>query len=299
MAVNRRGFLKCSLMLPLGAGIFGIPAESLASSSKPIKYVGVWRGGLGRGYRFNPAADWSSFAAKNKEHVDQGLRLVAISSYYEFDERESKYSGVWRAGQGSDAQLVTPAIDWNTFAAKTEQYRDQGLRLVAISVSNARGNLRYVGVWRGGQGNAVQRVHPGMEWSDFKAQDKKYFDQGLRLGAVGTTYNVEGRTVYAGVWRGGLGTGAQGYWPATNWNDFSAQANEFEDQGLRVTAISMFFKSGEPVYFSVWRSGQGSAAQRISPAVDWSTFAARSKTYYDQGLRLVGIAVSRDQSVGL
>ena len=295
--ITRRRFLKCVLIVSIWLGIFGIPASSIARSAREVMYVGVWRGGLGNvAERVNGAANWSSFVAENEKHIDEGLRLVAIGSYYDFDARESKYCGVWRGGHGKTAQVVGPEKDWNTFAAKNQQFVEQGLRLIAISVSNAGGQLRYVGVWRGGQGNAAQRVHPAMEWSAFTAQDKKYFDQGLRLAAVSTTYNVEGEPVYAGVWRGGLGNTAQRYYPVTDWNTFSARANKLHDQGLRITAISAYYKSGEPKYFGVWRGGQGSASEWVHPAVDGDAFGKLLKKYIDQGLRLVGIAIGRDQS---
>ena len=115
--------------------------------------------------------------------------------------------------------------------------------------------------------------------------------------SVSTTYNVQGKTVYAGVVRGNVGVGAQRVIPATDWNSFATQDKKLFDQGLRLVAISTFFKSGQLKYCGVWRAGQGNGAQWVNQASDWNTFAAKDKQYFDQGLRIVSLSLARDQSV--
>jgi hypothetical protein len=127
--MNRRDFLQCSLMVPLGAGILGTTAKSLASTSRPVKYVSVWRDGLGSGAQWvNPAADWSSFAAEDKKHFDEGLRLVAIS--VSNVAGQLRYVGVWRGDQGNAVQWVLSILSFGSPAfrsGKGDTYREVAL----------------------------------------------------------------------------------------------------------------------------------------------------------------------------
>ena len=301
--MDRRTFLKGSVALPIGMAVAdkalaGLPLIETSPAPKPDLYVGVWRAGQGAGAQWSiPATDWNSFAAKDKGYFDQGLRIVALSSYYDFNQNMSKYTATWRSGVGTGAQWTVPASDWNTFAAKTTEHFNQGLRLVAVSITNRTGQIAYAGTSRAGMGTGAQWVTPAKEWNDFAAQAKTYFDQGLRLVSLSTTYNVQGNTVYSGVWRGGIGGGAQWTIPATDWSSFVAKDKSYFDQGLRLVAVSTFFKSGQPKYTGVWRSGQGTGAQWVNAATDWNSFAAKDKNYFDQGLRLVSLSLVRDQSV--
>jgi hypothetical protein len=72
--MNRREFLKCSLMTSLGAGIFGRPAKSLANPARPVKYVGIWRGGLGSALSL-------SVALRVGAHSRQRTKRVSIKDY--------------------------------------------------------------------------------------------------------------------------------------------------------------------------------------------------------------------------
>lgn len=300
--MDRRTFLRGSLALPVGLALAdkalaGLPLIGTAPAPKPNLYVGVWRAAQGAGAQWSiPAADWDTFAAKDKTYFDQGLRVVAMSSYYDFSQNMSKYTATWRGGVGTGAQWTTPAADWDTFAAKTTQYFNQGLRMVAVSITNRKGQIAYAGTSRAGMGTGAQWVTPAKEWNDFASQAQIYFGQGLRLVSLSTTYNVQGKTVYSGVWRGGVGAGAQWVIPATNWASFVAKDKEYFDHGLRLVAVSTFVKSGQPLYTGVWRAGVGAGAQWVNAAADWDTFAAKDKTYFDQGLRMVSLSLARDQS---
>ena len=300
--MDRRAFLKGSLALPIGLAVSdkvrGLSSIGISPVPKPDLYVGVWHSGVGAGAQWSiPATDWDSFAVKDKQYFDQGLRIVSLSSYYDFGQKMSKYTATWRGGVGTGAQWTNPATDWNAFAAKTQTYFDQGLRLNTISITNKKGQIAYTGTSRGGLGTGAQWIIPAMEWDAFSAQVLSYSNQGLRLVSVSTTYNVQGKTVYAGVVRGNVGVGAQRVIPATDWNSFATQDKKLFDQGLRLVAVSTFFKSGQLKYCGVWRGGQGTGTQWVNVATDWNSFAAKDKQYFEQGLRLVSLSLARDQSV--
>jgi len=299
--MDRRAFLKGSLALPIGLAVSdkvrALSSIGISPVPKPDLYVGVWHSGVGGGAQWSlPATDWDSFAAQDKKYFDQGLRMVTLSSYYDFGQKMSKYTATWRGGVGTGGQWTNPATDWNAFAAKTQTYFDQGLRLNSISITNKKGQIAYTGTSRGGLGTGAQWIIPAMEWPEFSAQVAKYLNQGLRLVSVSTTYDVQGKIVYAGVCRGGVGGGAQVMIPATDWNSFVTKDKQYFDQGLRLVAVSTFFKSGQLKYFGVWRGEQGAGVQWVNAATDWNTFATKDKAYFDQGLRLVSLSLARDQS---
>jgi len=264
--------------------------------AKPDLYVGVFHSGEGSGSQWvNSATTWANFAAKNQSYFQQGLRMVALSSYYDFTLDDSKYVAVWRSGQGAGAQWTIPATDWNSFASWVKQRFNEGQYLVAVTVTNRSGQLAYSGTVRSGSG--AQWVNHGAEWAQFAAINAQYVAQGLRLVAVSTTYNVEGKTIYVGVWRTVQGAGQQKLSEAADWSTFSAQAKTNFTQGMRLAAVAVFFKSGAPKYTGVWRSGMGSGAEWVSKAAEWSAFAATATSYFNQGLRLVAVGLCRDQSV--
>ena len=83
--MDRRAFIKGSLALPIGLAVSGkalsaLPSMTTSPAPKPDLYVGVWHSGVGAGAQWSiPATDWNSFAAKDKQYFDQGLRIVSLS----------------------------------------------------------------------------------------------------------------------------------------------------------------------------------------------------------------------------
>ena len=278
--------LLVSLSLSLPGALYGAKAET---------YVGIWRSGQGSGAQWTqPAQEWSSFAKADKAFFDQGLRLVGVSAFYDWNKKVPKYVGTWRSGLGTGAQWTNPAASWAEFSQKNQGHISNGLRLVSISVFNRSGQPAYVGVWRPGSG--AQKSTQAVEWDAFAKLDKGYFDQGMRLVSISATYNAQGKTVYAAVWRGGQGTGAQWTQPAQEWSSFAKADKAFFDQGLRLATLGVFYRHGKPMYVGTWRSGLGNGAQWINSITSWSSWAAKDKGHFNNGLRLVGIAVAQDAS---
>src|SRR2546425_3104443 len=84
--------------------------RSTSPAPKPDLYVGVWHGGVGAGAQWSiPATDWNSFAAKDKQYFDQGLRIVTLSSNYVIDRNMSKYTATWRGERRTSAQWTDPS----------------------------------------------------------------------------------------------------------------------------------------------------------------------------------------------
>src|SRR5262249_11461496 len=93
--------------------------------------------------------------------------------------------------------------------------------------TDACAQTAYAGVWRPGTG--AQWWRTGMTADELKAQDKTYFDQGLRLEDVDIKNGK-----YAAVWR--PGSGAQWWRAGMTADELKAQDKTYFDQGLRLTA---------------------------------------------------------------
>jgi len=134
----------------------------------------------------------------------------------------------------------------------------------------------YAVVWRPGSG--AQWWRSGMSYDQFKAQDKTYFDQDLRLTSLAIR---EGR--YAALWR--PGTGAQWWKPGMSYAEFKSQDKIYFDQGLRIVALEL---QGAK-YTAVWRPGSG--AQWWKPGMSYAEFKSQDKIYFDQGLRITALEI--------
>jgi hypothetical protein len=134
----------------------------------------------------------------------------------------------------------------------------------------------YLSVWRNGSG--AQWWVTGVGYDDFKAKDKAYFDQGLRLVCL----RVRNGT-FTGIWH--PGSGAQWWVTGYSYDDFKAKDKQYFDQGLRLFDIEV--ENGK--FSAVWRPGSG--AQWWVTGASFDDFKAKDKAYFDQGLRLVCLRV--------
>ena len=97
-----------------------IDVESFVENGKQL-YVGVWRSGNG-GHALYQYSSWDSFRAKRSELTSGGLRLVDYEKF-KTASGQTKYLGVWRAGQYSETFYSN--ISWEDFVTKTFAYEQQ------------------------------------------------------------------------------------------------------------------------------------------------------------------------------
>jgi len=153
----------------------------------------------------------------------------------------------------------------------------------------------YAGVWSAGLGTAAQEVVPARPWTEFAQAAKACRDRGLQLVATGAYYDRRTETsMYAGVWRGGLGGGEEETKPAMAWQQLAAENLAFVGRGFRLVALSLFNRNGQIAYVASWRAVEGDAQQWLFQAQPWDGFAARDRTLVAQGLRLTALAAARD-----
>jgi hypothetical protein len=132
--------------------------------------------------------------------------------------------------------------------------------------------MNYLATWR--PGNGAQWWVTGLGYDDFKAKDKQYFDQGLRL----ITLRIR-NGAYTAVWH--PGSGAQWWAAGLSYDDFKARDKAYFDGGLRLVDIEI--DGGK--FAGVWRPGSG--AQWWVTGISYDDFRAKDKAHFDEGLRLV------------
>ena len=146
-----------------------------------------------------------------------------------------------------------------------------GLVALVLQPAGAAAESGYAAVWRPGSG--AQWWRSGMTADEFKAQDKTYFDQGLRIKSLA----VRGGR-FTAVWQ--PGSGAQWVRWGMTPDEFKAQDQTYFNQGLRITALEI--DGGR--FAAVWRPGSGAQWVRWGMTVD--EFKAQDQTYFNQGLRI-------------
>lgn len=146
----------------------------------------------------------------------------------------------------------------------------------AASSLRGTGPEAYAAVWQPGSG--AQWWRSGMSVDQFKAQDKTYFDQSLRIKSLAIR---NGR--FAAVWRPGSGT--QWWRAGMSVDEFKSQDKTYFDQGLRIVALEL--QGGR--FTAAWRPGGGTQWWRAGMTVD--EFKSQDKTYFDQGLRITALEI--------
>lgn len=136
-------------------------------------------------------------------------------------------------------------------------------------------------VWRPGSG--AQWWRTGMSIHEFKAQDSKYFEMGLRLASIDIFRysDIPQKFSYTAVWR--PGSGAQ-YWQAgMSVAAFkTADAKHFKE-GRRIELFDI--QNGR--VFAVWRAGSG--AQHWATGMSANQMKSEDAKHVKNGLRLVAL----------
>ena len=158
-----------------------------------------------------------------------------------------------------------------------------GLVALVLQPAGAAAESGYAAVWRPGSG--AQWWRSGMTADEFKAQDKTYFDQGLRIKSLA----IRGGR-FTAVWQ--PGSGAQWVRWGMTPDEFKAQDQTYFNQGLRITALEI--EGGR--FAAVWRPGSGAQWVRWGMTVD--EFKAQDQTYFNQGLRIGVLEIDNGRIAG-
>jgi murein DD-endopeptidase MepM/ murein hydrolase activator NlpD len=145
------------------------------------------------------------------------------------------------------------------------------LATTILTTTPAGAQVGYAGAWRPGTG--AQWWRSGMTVDEFKAQDRTYYDQGLRIHSM---HVRNGR--FTVVWRTGSGT--QWWRSGMTLEQFKAQDTTYFRQGLRLTALEI----DDGKFAAVWRPGSG--VQWWRSGMTTAQMEAQDATYFRQGLRI-------------
>jgi hypothetical protein len=124
-----------------------------------------------------------------------------------------------------------------------------------------------------------------MSLDDFKAQDKTYFDRGLRIRAMKVRNGS-----YIAVWQPGSGT--QWWRSGMSSSEMMEQDKAYFGQGLRITSLV----NDHGKYAAVWQPGNG--AQWWGAGLCNADFATEDIAYLKAGLRMDSIEL-QDGAQGL
>jgi hypothetical protein len=191
-------------------------------------------------------------------------------------QADKKFLAVWQPGQGE--------FQWRTgmraadVKAADDQFFKRGLRIAAIDAfkySDFPEKISYTVLWRPGSGGQWWRV--GMDLDEFKAEDKKRFNQGYRLAEL----DVQSGSISA-VWR--PGSGEQHWHVGVSSGTLDNLEESYRKQGLRMV---MMKQHGSHDFAAVWRPGSGE--ERFQYGLSAAAFKDKDAEYFARGLRLVSV----------
>jgi hypothetical protein len=266
------------------------PIVTTPSRIRPTTEIGAQTVGI---QWINAAQPWSQFAQTADTYFNEGLRAVSIATALD-PTGQVLYSAIFHSGQGTDAQWINTAAPWASFAQTVDTYFNQGLRLVSIStVTGSDGQILYTGVFRGGQGDGAQWVSRAEDHIDFFRTVANQESLGLQLIATATAIGSDGNLVYTGLFRNGPGNDGQTHEASLFWSGFADHTDYERSQGFRLIAIaSTLGPDGWVEYDGVYRQSAGT--EWVHAAQPWASFAATDAAYFNQGLRMVALALTTD-----
>ena len=205
-----------------------------------------------------------------------------------------RVAGLWRSGDGS-RQILVSGLPTGAFIAKRNQLAEQGLAISAIAVYPANDEDNYVAIFEPTSNSETVTNLLAGTWEQFAAKDMEMFNKGFRL--VDIALSIDPHDVrkvrYTGVWKDGLGTGAQWTDPAMSWDDFIAKAKDRFDKGLRLVAMDAIAVGGgqhKALFAGTWRDGQGTGALYFIPPSDGPEYNERLMKHFNNGLRSVAFS---------
>jgi hypothetical protein len=236
---------------------------TVAAQPDPI-FAGVWsqKDDQGIGGMFIDLS-WEDLVSR-RQQLGSNQYLADVEVYRH--NGQFRYAAVWRVGPGNGALFV---MAWEDFVKK---WKDLGgtQDLIDLEVINTGGALKYLGVWRQKPGpkkgalSGSGALFAGLTWDELVAR-RKELEKTQYLSEV-ETYVVDGKRLFAGIWRVGSGNGAL-YWK-TDWQQF-----EDTKQSLNATQemldLEMFqTDDGKWNFVGVWRISGKQAGPLHASSID-------------------------------
>ena len=221
---------------------------------------------------------WSALDEKRNVLASDGLMLSDLE-HYEF-RKGSNWIGVWL---GLGDQAIWRGDHWSEFEVQRESFARRNLQLNDIEtwIEGRPPARRWVAVLNTSLRETV--FHADLEWSQFHDRWVELLDANLRLFDI-ETYVVDGRRLWAGLWR--EGTDEPGLEVDLDWNAFQVALERMTAEQRLLVDIEPYRIEGERRWAAVWL-GRGQSTFLTAPS--WNallgTWNARSKT----GSRLVDV----------
>ena len=241
--------MKLSLAILLLIASLLLPIAARAADADPI-FAAVWSEKEGKSLGGGLFIDqtWENLVA-NWKKLGSNQYLADVEVYR--DNGQLRFAGMWRVGPGNGALFLT---DWDDFSKKWNELKEDQ-ELIDIEIFPADGGWRFLGVWRNnpgpkkGGGGRSGAFFIGLTWDQLVAR-RKELAKNQYLSEV-ESYVVNGKRVFAGVWRYGSGSGA--FYGMDNWQKF-AEMKKSLDATQEMLDFEMYQEDdGRWSFVGVWR----------------------------------------------
>ena len=251
-----------------------LSSMTAVAQSDPI-FAGVWsqKEGGGVGGMFTDLS-WDELVS-NWKQLGSNQYLADVEVYRR--NGKFRYAAVWRVGEGNGALFL---MEWEDFVKQRKELSETQ-ELIDIEVINTNGTLKFLGVWRQrsgpkrGAASIAGALDAGLTWEELVAR-RKELEKTQYLSEV-ETYVVNGKRLFAGVWRVGKGNGA--LYLMNDWDEF----NKLK-RSLNATQEMLDFEmfqndQGEWNFLGVWRFSDQQAGPLHVSSVS-NTFEPLSATQF-------------------
>ena len=270
--------MKVSLTIIILLIALAAPMATHADGADPV-FAAAWSekegSSLGGGLFINQS--WESLVSHWKE-LGTNQYLADVEVYRQ--DGQWRYAGLWRVGPGNGALFI---LGWEEFAKKWNELKATQ-ELIDIEIFHTDAGWKFLGVWRQKQGprrggtGGSGAFFEGMTWAQLVARRNELGkDQYL---AEVETYVENGKRLYAGVWRIGVGNGA--LYLMTDWPKF-AEMKRSLDATQEMLDFEMFQDDdGQWSFLGVWRTSGRKAGPLQASINDQKFRPARADDFLER-----------------
>ncbi len=229
--------------------------EAGAEDDDGVLFVGIWN--PTRDPYFLWTSKWPALEEKVNALTADGLMLADVDHY--LFRKGHNWTGVW-LGKGD--QALWRGDDWRDFAVQEESFARRNLRLADIETweEGRPATRRWLGVLN--TGLRETELLADLTAAELQARWTEMLDRDMRLFDV-ETYVVDGRRLWAGLWR--QGTDEPGLELALDGNAFQvALERATADQRLLVD-VETYREDGVRRWAAVWL-GRGQSDFLTAPS---------------------------------
>jgi Bacterial tandem repeat domain 1 len=210
------------------------------------RYAAIWEKRNGPPWEARYGLTSAKYQQTFEDLTKRGYRLIRVSGYGV--EGQDFYAGIWeqRSGPAWQTRLGMAAAEYERLS---DDLKCQGYRLTDVSGYSVGGQSRYAAIWEKREGPLWE-----MRYDLTSVQHQQTFDdlmkRGYRLIRV-SSYGIEGKGFYAGIWEQRSGPAWQARHGMTA-AEYERLSDDLKGQGYRLTDVSGYDVGGQSRYAAIW-----------------------------------------------